>query len=59
VFGLPDMIQVASIPLSNDARALYAADPRGLLALNATQQVSNIQYVAVDGISPAASAAPK
>jgi hypothetical protein len=59
VFGLPDMIQVASIPVSNDARALYAADPRGLLALNATRQVSNIQYLAVDGISAAASAAPK
>jgi hypothetical protein len=59
VFGLPDMIQAASIPVSNDARALYAADPRGLLALNATRQVSNIQYLAVDGISAAASAAPK
>jgi len=59
VFGLPDMVQVASIPLSNDARALYAADPRGLLALNATQQVSNIQYVAVDGIAATPSTAPK
>jgi hypothetical protein len=59
VFGLPDMIQVGSIPVSNDARALYAADPRGLLALNATQQVSNIQYVAVDGIVAAPSAPPR
>ena len=59
VFGLPDMVQVASLPISNDARALYAADPQGLLALNATDQVSNLQYLAVGAIGAAATATPK
>lgn len=59
VLGLPDMSEVATAPASNDARALYPDGGHGLLALNATEQVSNIQLLPIDELGPGPTAAPQ
>ncbi len=58
VLGVPDMAEIATLPASNDARALYP-NGLGLLALNATQQVSNIQLLPLDRLAAQPTAAPK
>ena len=45
VMEIPALLQIAQLPVSNDARALYATDDRQIMALDSTSRVASLEVV--------------